>query len=232
MPSTKGMFLPINKALKKKPTCIGLGNDSEISAALLDLAVLVGNLSTQATQVKQLVPDVHHCIGYCDTCTTVAGGIWMSGEAASLRPIVWQVNFPHAISSQVVLDKNPRGCLTNLDLELAAVLLQYMILNQQMKLPYIWLCPPLRGPSAWLTKLNPSLLGNSFEPWLPCNKQPVPDRSRLRPSLEEPMKWLTLPLAVSILHLLCPMLPSSSILSLAFHFQRNYLGKLRTLPTR
>jgi hypothetical protein len=125
MPSTKGMFSPINKALKNEPACIGLGKDSEV----LNLAVLVSDLSTQAAQVKVLVPGVDHYVGYCDACATGAGGIWMSGNP-SLRPIVRRINFPHNILSQVVSNRNPRGCLANLDLELAVVLLQYMILIQ------------------------------------------------------------------------------------------------------
>ena len=52
MSSTKGMFTPMNKALKNEPAYISLGKDSEVRAALLDLAVLVGNLSTRATHVK------------------------------------------------------------------------------------------------------------------------------------------------------------------------------------
>jgi hypothetical protein len=136
MPSTKGLFSPINKALTGEPACIGLGKDSEVRAALLDLAVLVGSLSTRATHVKELVPGSDHYVGYCDACATGAGGIWMSGEAG-LRPIVWRIHFAHAILSQVVSDKNPRGCLTNSDLEMAAVLLQYMVLNQRVDLRYV-----------------------------------------------------------------------------------------------
>jgi hypothetical protein len=92
--STKGMFLTINKALKGKPAYIGLGKDSEV--ALLDLAMLVIDLSKQATHVKELVLSVNHYAGYCDVCATGAGGIWMSGKAG-LRPIVWRVHFEHAI---------------------------------------------------------------------------------------------------------------------------------------
>jgi hypothetical protein len=55
---------------------------------LLDLAVLVRDLSNRATHVKELVPDVDHYVGYCDACATGAGGIWMSGKVG-LRPIVW-----------------------------------------------------------------------------------------------------------------------------------------------
>ena len=60
----------------------------------------------------------------------------MSGEAG-IRPIVWRVPFGPEISSQVVSDKNPRGRLTNSDLEMAAVLMHYMILQQQIDLRYV-----------------------------------------------------------------------------------------------
>jgi hypothetical protein len=136
MPGTKGLFSPINKALQGDPAFIGLGKDSEVRAAFLDLAVLVGDLGTRATHVKELVPGDDHYVGYCDACATGAGGIWMSGEAG-IRPIVWRVNFDLAISSQVVSDTNPRGNLTNSDLEMAAVLLHYMVLQQEVDLRYV-----------------------------------------------------------------------------------------------
>ena len=136
MPGTKGMFSPINKALKGEPSMIGLGKESEVRAALLDLAVLVQDLCKRPTHVKELIPGDDHYTGYCDACATGAGGVWLSGEAG-LRPIVWRVPFDHAISSQVVSDKNPRGRLTNSDLELAAVLMHYMILQQHVNLRYV-----------------------------------------------------------------------------------------------
>jgi hypothetical protein len=123
MPGTKGMFSPINKALRGEPSMIGLGKESEVRAALLDLAVLVKDLCTRPTHVKELIPGDDHYTGYCDACATGAGGVWISGKAG-IRPIVWRVHFDHAISSQVVSDKNPRGRLTNSDLEMAAVLVK------------------------------------------------------------------------------------------------------------
>jgi hypothetical protein len=44
--------------------------------------------------------------------------------------VVWLVAFPPEISSQVILDNNPTGSLVYSDLEMAAVLLHYMVLQQ------------------------------------------------------------------------------------------------------
>jgi hypothetical protein len=129
MPSTKGLFSPINKALQGEPKTIGLGKNSEVRAALLDLATMVKALGARPTHVKELVPDDDHYVGYCDACAAGAGGVWFSGDL-HMDPIVWRVEFPPEISSQVVSDSNPTGNLTNSDLEMAAVLLHYMVLQQ------------------------------------------------------------------------------------------------------
>jgi hypothetical protein len=129
MPSTRGLFSPINKALQGDPATIGLGRASEVREALLDLATMVTALGARPTHIKELVPDDDHYVGYCDACAAGAGGVWFSGDL-HLDPIVWCVPFPQEISSQVVSNSNPDGNLTNSDLEMAAALLHYMVLQQ------------------------------------------------------------------------------------------------------
>ncbi len=137
LPGTKGLFSPINKALKGEPLVIGLGKSSEVRAALLDLATMVASLSSRPTHVKELIPNDDHYYGYCDACTTGAGGVWFSGER-HIEPIVWRVEFENAIASQVVSHDNPHGRLTNSDLEMAALLLQYMVLHQEVDMRFAW----------------------------------------------------------------------------------------------
>jgi hypothetical protein len=129
MPGTRGVFSPINKALKGNPAVIGLGTKSEVRHALLDLGTLVADLTSRPTKIKDLVPGLDAYRGYCDACAAGAGGVWFSGED-KLEPMVWRVRFPPDIEQEVVSDKNPSGRLTNSDLELAAVLYQNMILRQ------------------------------------------------------------------------------------------------------
>jgi hypothetical protein len=114
---------------------IGLGRLSEVRAALLDLAVMVQSLAKRPTHIKELVPGDDHYVGYCDACATGAGGVWFSGKL-HIAPIVWRVAFGPEIAGQVVSDTNPRGRLTNSDLELAAVLLHYMVLQQQVDMRF------------------------------------------------------------------------------------------------
>jgi hypothetical protein len=122
------MFSPLNKALCGDPKFVGLGDKSEVRAALLDLRNLVKHLAVRPTHVRELLPGDDHYVGNCDACATGAGGVWYSGTIG-VPPLVWRLNFPESISSQVVSDANPTGRLTNSDLELAGVLLHYSVLE-------------------------------------------------------------------------------------------------------
>jgi hypothetical protein len=97
---------------------------------------MVATLAHRPTHVQELVPGDDHYTGYCDACAAGAGGVWISGDL-DLRPLVWRVPFSASITIQVISDSNPRGRLTNSDLEMAAVLLHYMVLQQEVNLRFI-----------------------------------------------------------------------------------------------
>jgi hypothetical protein len=136
MPGIIGLFSPINKALRGEPQVIGLGKTSDVRAAFLDLAHMVANLVRPPNHVKELVPGDDHYTGYCDACAAGAGGMWISGDL-DLRPLVWRVSFSAVITKQVISNTNPRDTLTNSDLEMAAVLLHYMVLQQKVHLKFV-----------------------------------------------------------------------------------------------
>jgi hypothetical protein len=135
LPGTKGLFSPVNKALRGEPAFIGLGKGSELRSVLNDFAAMVRTLATRPTHIKELIPGDDHYTGYTDACATGAGGVWLSGDL-DLAPIVWRVRFPDSIASQVVSDTNPTGTLTNSDLEMAAALLHYMVLQTEVDLRF------------------------------------------------------------------------------------------------
>jgi hypothetical protein len=88
MPGIKGLFSPINKALRGEPQVIGLGKTSDVRAAFLNLAHMAANLAHRPTHVKELVPGNDHYTGYCDACAAGGGGVWISRDL-HLRLLVW-----------------------------------------------------------------------------------------------------------------------------------------------
>ena len=131
LPAELGFFSPLNRATAGDPHRIGLGKKSEVRKNLEDLRALLVDASHRPTHVNELVRRTPDFIGYTDACATGAGGVWFSGNL-DIEPLVWRISFPPSIASQVVSDSNPNGSLTNSDLEQAAVLLQFSVLEQHV----------------------------------------------------------------------------------------------------
>lgn len=127
LPAAKGLFTPINNALKGNVPWIGLGKGSDVRRNLRDLGQLVASLALRPTHVAEIVESSPEFVGHCDACATGAGGVWFSEHLS--QPLVWRVHFPPVISEDVVSDNNPDGSITNSDLELAGVLLHQFALQ-------------------------------------------------------------------------------------------------------
>ena len=129
LPAARGMFTPLNRALRNGPTTIPLGAKGDVRAALLDLKQLITTLAARPTHVNEiLVPASPDYIGFCDASAFGAGGVWFSG-VCSVPETVWRLQWPKDITAAVVSDSNPTGTLTNSDLEMAAILLQVNVLE-------------------------------------------------------------------------------------------------------
>lgn len=101
---------------------------------------------------QRLVPGTPAYIGHCDACKYGAGGIWMSGSS-TLRPIVWRVKWPPE-----VVHKIESGALTINDLEMAGLLLQYLLLEQLVDMTHLHTAAWCDNTSAvsWTVKMSSS----------------------------------------------------------------------------
>jgi hypothetical protein len=131
LPAAKAFFTPINNALRGFPTFIGLSRHGEVRRALLDIAVLIRNLASRPTHVRELVQNSLDYVGYCDASGFGAGGVWFGGEK-HLQPIVWRIQWPLDITTALVSTSNPNGTITNSDLEMAGVLLHEAVLEHTL----------------------------------------------------------------------------------------------------
>ncbi len=156
LPMARGLFTPLNRALRGAPTVISLSATGEVRAALLDLRQLVLNLSDRPTHVNEILqhraPDY---IGYCDASAFGAGGVWFSG-AEPLPETVWRLQWPRDITAAVVSESNPTGTLTNSDLEMAAVVLHLSTLESvvpSLRHKHIFVHSDNTPSVAWVTKM-------------------------------------------------------------------------------
>ena len=127
VPAAKGLFSPLQAAL--------IGSDQQINItpaikqSLQDWRALLDEVMTEPTHTEELVKAPPSYVGYCDACKFGAGGVWVSGRK-ELPPFVWRAAFPEEIQRRVVSFSNPNGDITNSDLEMAGVLLEWLALER------------------------------------------------------------------------------------------------------
>ena len=82
------------------------------------------------TTLEELVPGVDIHLGACDAAKQGRGGVWFTDDGEA---IVWRAQYPASIQREVVSDSNPKGVLTNSDLELEGTILHQYVLGKTTK---------------------------------------------------------------------------------------------------
>ena len=79
--------------------------------------------------------------------------MWIPGNK-SIAPIVWRVKWPREVVDRLVTDKNPAGDITNSDLEMAAEVLGFLVLEASVttRHSHVGVCSDNSPTVAWQTK--------------------------------------------------------------------------------
>jgi hypothetical protein len=133
LPGGTGLFSPIQMAMLGDPQFINLSAD--LKQALSDWKHIIRVMMNNPTSVLQLISDYPDYIGYSNTCKLGAGGVWCSG-IKGLTHIVWKVQWPQAIQDALITEENPSGKITINDLELAGMVLNWLVL-EYMDIPLL-----------------------------------------------------------------------------------------------
>ena len=128
LPAGRGLCAPFNKIISIHPKTVWLGKKGVIRSALSDWRRLLQNMRARPTHVNELVRQPIADVGHMDASGIGAGGVWMSTTADYLNT-VWRVEWPDEVRLQLVSERNPDGKLSISDLEMAALLLQWLVLE-------------------------------------------------------------------------------------------------------
>ena len=88
-------------------------------------------MKNNPVSVLQLVTDFPNFIGFSDACKLGVGGIWSPGTD-TCPYIVWQLERPLEIQRRLVTDDNPNGDISINDLELAGIVINFIVLETIM----------------------------------------------------------------------------------------------------
>ena len=116
---SKGLFSPLQKALIHNKPRIHLTKDAH--DFLDDFRWLAHNLHNRPTRLFELVPSPPWVIGATDASGAGLGGVFFVPTAqSSATDPQYRHRLPDAIRARLISTNNPKGTITNSDLELAA----------------------------------------------------------------------------------------------------------------
>ena len=154
LPSANGLCQPFNRALANRPNIINLGRKGSVYQALKDWRSLLQQSTKRPTHVNELVPKKLADVGYVDASGHGAGGCWFSCTD-QYNPTVWRVHWPPSITNDIVSTTNPKGSISNSDLEMAGILLAWLVREELGSLHHhtVALFCDNTPAVAWATKL-------------------------------------------------------------------------------
>ena len=156
IPGGRSLLPPLYEALHSAKShgksVVKIHKRSPQFGALSDLRTFFKLLADTPVQCQQLIPGQPAYLGYCDACKYGAGGVWLSG-LKDLHPLVWRVKWPQDIVDRVTSEQ-----LTINDLEMAGLLLQYLLLEQLVPMHLLQTAVWCDNTSAvaWTTKMSSS----------------------------------------------------------------------------
>ena len=128
IPGGRGLFSTLQTGLRHSDGH-RVRINRHIRRQLDDFEALAKDLHLRPTRLGEIVRDTLSGIGACDAAGPGMGGVWFIPNE---NPILWRSSFPVSIQKRLVTWSNPRGDLTNSDLELAAIVAQQDVLCQRI----------------------------------------------------------------------------------------------------
>ena len=128
VPGGKGLMSPIYEATKQEREHVKLNYN--LKQCISDWAILIQQVASRPTSVKELVPQLPNFVGYVDASKQGVGGVWVNGSEQLQHQWVWRLEWSDTIKNNLVSASNPKGTISINDLEMAGILLAWLVLEQ------------------------------------------------------------------------------------------------------
>ena len=101
-----------------------------IKQCLKDWKQMITIMNQRPTSVLELVHNTPHFIGYTDSSKSAIGGVWTHGKKSLQSQWVWRLEWPQEIQQRLNSKEHPKGSLSINDLEMAGLLMGWLVLEQ------------------------------------------------------------------------------------------------------
>ena len=136
IPAGKGLLSPFYKILAKQPRFVFLHRNKLVRDALQECRIFLHSSISAPTKCSNLVAAWPDYVGIKDASKQGVGGI-IIGENKAVPPTVFRLAWPDDIKRDIVSQNNPTGSITNSDLEMAGLILLWLVMEE--------VCPDLNG---------------------------------------------------------------------------------------
>ena len=155
VPGGKGLFTPINKQLGREAKWINLTRNRPLRTALSDWRALLLEANKEPTKALELVHGEPAFIGIVDASKGGVGGV-VFGHLEACRPTVFRFEWPAEIQEKVQTQDNPSGTITNSDLEMAGLLMVWLVMEAvapSLRHKHVALLSDNSPSVSWVTRL-------------------------------------------------------------------------------
>jgi len=129
IPNGRGLLTPCNQVLRGEPKYIFLHRNDKLLTAIKDCRTLLRESTLAPTKCYELVSKWPDFVGVKDASGHGVGGV-IIGENMACIPTVFRFEWPADIKADLNSEHNPKGKITNSDLEMAGLLLLWLIMEE------------------------------------------------------------------------------------------------------
>ena len=124
----QGLLSPCNRVMQQRPAHVYIQRNHAVLTAIKGCWTLLCELTTEPTRCKELVAGWPDYIGIVDASGHGAGGVEF-GENLACTPVVFHWEWPEDIKQDIKTLANPSGRISNLDLEMAALVILWLVME-------------------------------------------------------------------------------------------------------
>ena len=129
VPAGRGLLSAFYTVLAKHPSFVYLHTNENLRNAVADCRTFLRETASAPTKCRNLVTGWPDYVGITDASGHGLGGV-IIGENCAATPTVFRLQWPQDITTSIVSDDNPNGTITNSDLEMAGLLMLWLVMEE------------------------------------------------------------------------------------------------------